>query len=52
MDPQVLADLGGVHLIYFLLVLSLAALVTATSYFGGLVTFPLSSSPPTIWFRK
>ena len=48
LNPQVLDDLGGVNLIYFLLVLSLTPLVTANGYFGGMVTFPLEEevSPP------
>ncbi len=48
LNPRVLNDLGGVNLIYFLLVLSLTPLVTANGYFGGMLTFPLDEevSPP------
>jgi uncharacterized membrane protein len=46
LNPRVLDDLGGVHLIYFLLVLSLAPLVTANGYFGGMLTFPLEGETP------
>jgi uncharacterized membrane protein len=45
LDPDVLADLSGVNLIYFLLVLSLTPLVTANGYFGGMLTFPLEDEP-------
>jgi uncharacterized membrane protein len=41
LNQQVLEHLGGINLLYFLLVLSLAPLVTANGYFGGMVTFPL-----------
>jgi len=51
-NPRVLADLQGLGLIYFLLVLALTPLVTATSYFGGMVTFPLGAPPPAIWFQE
>jgi uncharacterized membrane protein len=40
-NPEILENLGGVGVIYFILVLSLAPLVTANGYFGGMVTFPL-----------
>jgi uncharacterized membrane protein len=41
LDPNVLANLTGINVIYFLMVLSLTPLVTANGYFGGMVTFPL-----------
>lgn len=41
LNPLVLTDLSGVNLIYFILVLSLTPLVTASGYFGGMLTFPL-----------
>jgi uncharacterized membrane protein len=41
LNPLVLTDLSGVNLIYFFLVLSLTPLVTASGYFGGMLTFPL-----------
>lgn len=49
MDPEVLEDLLGVRIIYLLLILSLTPMVTLTSYFGGLLTFPLEEDvpPPT-----
>jgi uncharacterized membrane protein len=48
LNPRVLDNLGGVNLIYFLLVLSLTPLVTANGYFGGMITFPLEEEilPP------
>ena len=45
-NPQVLDKLGGASVLYFILVLSLAPLVTANGYFGGMVTFPLEEEPP------
>jgi uncharacterized membrane protein len=47
LSPQVLTNLGGSNLLYFILVLALAPLVTANGYFGGMVTFPLDEEPPT-----
>ena len=44
LNPLVLADLSGVNLIYFFLVLSLTPLVTVSGYFGGLLTFPLEEA--------
>jgi uncharacterized membrane protein len=44
LNPSVLADLSGVNLIYFFLVLSLTPLVTANGYFGGMLTFPLDEA--------
>jgi uncharacterized membrane protein len=44
LNPQVLHDLSGVNLIYLLLVLAVTPLVTATSYFGGMLTFPLEEA--------
>jgi uncharacterized membrane protein len=41
LNPLVLTDLRGANLMYFLLVLSLTPLVTASGYFGGMLTFPL-----------
>jgi len=41
LNPLVLTDLSGVNLIYFFLVISLTPLVTASGYFGGMLTFPL-----------
>jgi uncharacterized membrane protein len=47
LDPQVLDDLSGINLLYFVLVLALTPLVTANGYFGGMVTFPLEEEVPT-----
>lgn len=41
-DPRVLQDLGGINLLYLLLVLAVTPLVTIIGYFGGMVTFPLN----------
>jgi uncharacterized membrane protein len=41
LHPEVLHNLAGVNLIYLLLVLAVTPVVTANSYFGGLLTFPL-----------
>jgi len=41
LNPAVLHDLSGLNIIYFLLIVALTPLVTATSYFGGMLTFPL-----------
>jgi uncharacterized membrane protein len=46
LNPLVLTDLSGVNFIYFLLVLSLTPLVTASGYFGGMLTFPLEAEAP------
>lgn len=46
-DPEVLRDLQGVNLIYLLLVLAVAPLVTVIGYFGGLLTFPLEPEDRT-----
>jgi uncharacterized membrane protein len=46
LNPYVLDDLSGINLIYLFLVLSLAPLVTANGYFGGMVTFPLEEEEP------
>jgi uncharacterized membrane protein len=46
LNPLVLIDLSGVNLIYFFLVLSLTPLVTASGYFGGMLTFPLEEEAP------
>jgi uncharacterized membrane protein len=46
LDPQVLHNLSGLNLIYLLLVLLVTPLVTATSYFGGMLTFPLEEEIP------
>ncbi len=46
LNPRVLDDLGGVNLLYLLLVLSLTPLVTANGYFGGMLTFPLEEEAP------
>jgi uncharacterized membrane protein len=51
-NPNILEDLGGVGVIYFILVLSLAPLVTANGYFGGMVTFPLEEEPPPAGRQK
>jgi uncharacterized membrane protein len=45
LDREVLQNLAGVNLVYLFLVLAVTPLVTATSYFGGMVTFPLESAP-------
>jgi len=47
LNPLVLIDLSGVNLIYFFLVLSLTPLVTASGYFGGMLTFPLEEEAPS-----
>ena len=41
LNPEVLRDLQGLNFIYFLLVLMVTPLVSAISFFGGIVTFPL-----------
>jgi uncharacterized membrane protein len=41
LNPRVLQALSGANIIYLLLILALPPLVTATSYFGGMLTFPL-----------
>jgi len=41
LDPEVLRDLHGLNFIYLLLVLAVTPLVTAISFFGGMLTFPL-----------
>lgn len=41
LNPQVLDNLKGFNILYFLIILALTPLVTATSYFGGMLTFPL-----------
>ncbi len=46
LNPRVLEDLSGLNLIYLFLVLSLAPLVTANGYFGGMLTFPLEEVLP------
>jgi uncharacterized membrane protein len=46
-NPHVLDDLNGINVIYILLVLSLAPLVTANGYFGGMVTFPIEDEAAT-----
>lgn len=46
LNPDVLANLSGINLVYFLMMLSLTPLVTANGYFGGMVTFPLEETPP------
>jgi uncharacterized membrane protein len=46
LNPYVLDDLSGTNLLYFIMVLSLAPLVTANGYFGGMVTFPLEEQAP------
>ena len=46
LNPLVLTDLSGVNLVYFFLVLSLTPLVTASGYFGGMLTFPLEEETP------
>jgi len=52
LNPLVLTDLNGVNLIYFFLVLSLTPLVTASGYFGGMLTFPLEEEAPTPGAQK
>jgi hypothetical protein len=52
LNPYVLDDLSGINLIYLFLVLSLAPLVTANGYFGGMVTFPLEEEEPGPGPRK
>jgi uncharacterized membrane protein len=50
LNPQVLHNLAGLNLIYLLLVVLVTPLVTATSYFGGMLTFPLEAEvrPPRL----
>jgi uncharacterized membrane protein len=45
-NPAVLDNLRGVNIIYLIMVLSLAPLVTANGYFGGMATFPLEEEAP------
>ena len=52
LNPLVLTDLSGVNLIYFFLVLSLTPLVTASGYFGGMLTFPLEEEAPAPGAQK
>jgi uncharacterized membrane protein len=52
LNPLVLTDLSGVNLIYFFLVLSLTPLVTASGYFGGMLTFPLEAEAPAPGAQK
>lgn len=52
LNPLVLTDLSGVNLIYFFLVLSLTPLVTASGYFGGMLTFPLEEEAPATGGQK
>jgi uncharacterized membrane protein len=47
LDPLVLENLHGINVLYFLMVLALAPLVTANGYFGGMVTFPLEEETLT-----
>ncbi len=46
LNPRVLLELSGVNIIYLVMVLALAPLVTVVSYFGGMLTFPLEESGP------
>lgn len=46
LNPSVLQDLSGFNIIYLLLILAVTPLVTATSYFGGMLTFPLEEEGP------
>ena len=46
LNPRVLENTAGFNLIYLALVLSLAPLVTANGYFGGMATFPLEEELP------
>jgi hypothetical protein len=39
--PDILTCLGSVTVIYVLLVLSLAAIVTVIGWFGAMLTFPI-----------
>jgi uncharacterized membrane protein len=43
LNPAVLHNLAGGNILYFLLVLAVTPLVTANSYFGGMLTFPLEA---------
>jgi uncharacterized membrane protein len=45
LNPQVLDKLKGANLLYLLIILALTPLVTVTSYFGGMLTFPLEEEP-------
>jgi len=44
--PRVLLELKGANFIYLVIILALVPLVTITSYFGGLLTYPLEAQPP------
>jgi uncharacterized membrane protein len=52
LNPLVLIDLSGVNLIYFFLVLSLTPLVTASGYFGGMLTYPMEEEAPAPGVQK
>jgi uncharacterized membrane protein len=45
-NHRVLLELKGASFLYLALVLTLTPLVTVTSYFGGLLTYPLEAGPP------
>ncbi len=46
LDPEVLHHLAGVNIVYFVLVVAVTPIVTANSYFGGMLTFPLEEEGP------
>lgn len=52
LDPRVLTNPEGFAAVYLVLILALALLVAATSYFGGMVTFPVDAPPPRVWFKQ
>ncbi len=43
-NPLVLADLEGTNLLYLAILLALTPVVTVTSYFGGMLTYPLEAA--------
>jgi len=45
-NPRVLLELKGANFLYLALLLALTTLVTVTSYFGGMLTYPLEATPP------
>jgi uncharacterized membrane protein len=52
LNPRVLHEIRGVNIIYLVLVLAVTPLVTATSYFGGMLTFPLEEAGPQEKLRE
>jgi uncharacterized membrane protein len=50
LNPEVLHQLAGVKILYLLLVLAVTPVVTANSYFGGMLTFPLKGGKAGDYF--